>query len=86
MKNYLLIAVAACSLLAAGAPTASAASKKPQEYTQEQINEMCKDREMCKMMIRGMTSNRETMMWMATTLKADPALREAFDNATTGGG
>ncbi len=85
MKTYLLVALAACSILAAGVPTAEAASKKS-KMTQAEMNEMCKDREMCKMMMKGMMANKETKMWMAKQLKADAEFREMFGNVTTGGG
>ena len=84
MKTYLLVAVAACSLLAAGAPAASAAEGK--KHTQAEVSEMLKDKDMRMMVMHEMMSTKERKMEMAKMLKEDKEFREIFGNLTTGGG
>ena len=89
MKTYLLVAVAACSLLAAGAPSAQAApkGKKSESGSMEaKMADMMKDKNMRMMAIKELMSTKERKMELAKMLKPDKEFNQIFGNLTTGGG
>jgi hypothetical protein len=83
MKSYLLVAVTACSLLAAGAPAANAAGKK---MSKAECAEMMNDKDNRMMFMHEMMSTKERKMEMAKMLKADKEFNQIYGNLTTGGG
>ena len=63
----------------------SAATAAPKAKSAE-IAKMLKDKDTRMMVLHELMSTKERKMEMAKVLKADPEFREAYGNATTGGG